>query len=476
MKKVIGTIGGVLAVGVLAGPFITAGVAKQSIENDIAMINEIPGYKAELVEYEKGWLSSSAVLTLGIDTEMMFGPAMADLPASEREIFKSMPNIARFELSMGHGPVIFADGGKLGLASINGTLDLSHSDKAVELQKKLGIDSFMTYSSLINYFGNASFTANSPKFTFNPDEDTTITFGGIDLNGGYERSNRKGDVSGQIGEILVEASEGTLRVEPMILSSNMEYISPMIQLGSGDFKVPSVTFYKSDAGGEPLFSMKDLGVNYSMDKDSEKTVKMNLEYSVNQVRVEGEQVDNARLGMAFERMSIDGLEKYYDSFADLMKKRPDYSQQQAEMAMIGQEMANDFLPLSPVIAITDLSFEYAGEKLSSNARVEFDGSNMTPPIDLNNPMMMLVNLVVDAEANISEGLALKIASRAMAEQMAGNPQVEGMSPDDIQQMAEAQAGMMLQMGFLEKTENGYRAVFSMKEGAMTLNGEQLPMM
>lgn len=476
MKKVIGTIGGVLAVGVLAGPLVTAGIAKQNIEHDIAKINEIPGYKAELIEYEKGWLSSSAVLTLGIDTEMMFGPAMADMSEEEQKIFESMPNIARFELTMGHGPVILADGGKLGLASINGTLDLSHSDKAVELQEKLGIDSFMTYSSLINYFGSASYTANSPKFTFSPEEGTTISFGGIDMSGNYNRSSEKGEMIGQIGEVLVEAKDGTLKVEPMIMSGNMQYISPMIQLGSGDFKVPSVTFHKSDASGEPVFSMKDLGVHYSMDKDSEKTVKMNLEYSIDQVRVEGEQVDHARIGMAFERMSIDGLEKYYDSFVDLMKKQPDFSQQQAEMAMIGQELANYFLPHSPVIAITDLSFEYAGEKLSSNARVEFDGSNMTPPINLNNPMMMLVNLIVDAEANISEGLAMEIASRVMAEQMSGNPQAQGMSPEEIQQMAEAQAGMMLQMGFLEKTEDGYRAVFSMKEGAMTLNGEQLPMM
>lgn len=230
------------------------------------------------------------------------------------------------------------------------------------------------------------------------------------------------------------------------------------------------------SGGE--LSMTDLLIRYKGEQDSEETVKMAVQYDLGEVVVGDQRFADMNFQIAFERLDISALQKYYDAVMKLTQNTDDAPvvlQQHMEMM---SELGAEFLKQSPAVDISDISFVMDDGKFSANARVDFDGKSMDiSPDDLANPLALMDRLKVNSGVNVDQKmldtLGIKMLSDQIKTQLAAQDQQ--MPEHDINELAENQLqaliGQQVQQGMIMSTADGYRASFSMDKGAMKLNGK-----
>jgi len=266
----------------------------------------------------------------------------------------------------------------------------------------------------------------------------------------------------------------------MELSADLVMLNQMVSLGEMEFKIAKMSGAsrgqkKPDVGE---FSMADLLIRYEGEKDSEETVKMAVQYAIGEISVGDQQLADMNFQMVFERLGIDTLQKYYDQLIKLSQNTddgPGVLQQQLKMM---SELGADFLNQSPAVDIPDISFVMDEGKFSANARVDFDGQGIDiTPDDLANPLALMARLKVKGDVNVDQKmldtLGIKMLSDQIKTQLAAQDQQ--MPEHDINELAENQlqalVGQQVQQGMIMSTANGYRASFSMDNGAMKLNGK-----
>jgi uncharacterized protein YdgA (DUF945 family) len=100
------------------------------------------------------------------------------------------------------------------------------------------------------------------------------------------------------------------------------------------------------------------------------------------------------------------------------------------------------------------------------------------PDTLESNTFWLEHLASTAQMNVDESAALFIAKTFIEGQLAGNPQLAEMEPEQFKQVIAQQSvatiNSMVQQGLLEKTENGYSMSFTLNDGKATLNGNAMP--
>jgi uncharacterized protein YdgA (DUF945 family) len=96
-------------------------------------------------------------------------------------------------------------------------------------------------------------------------------------------------------------------------------------------------------------------------------------------------------------------------------------------------------------------------------------------LNLGNPLLLLGLVNSNAEVRMSKPLGRRLAILVSQMQLSSDP---SMPQDQLEYMAEAQAGLMLVtlvgQGVLIEDNDGYRSTAQLADGALTLNGNPLP--
>ena len=97
-----------------------------------------------------------------------------------------------------------------------------------------------------------------------------------------------------------------------------------------------------------------------------------------------------------------------------------------------------------------------------------------------NPLIFLNLFKVDADVLVNKALATEMAIPQFKQQLlAGVPEGVDITDEQLQQMAEAQAPMMLGamvgQGYLVEENDNYRLQAKYDNGAFTINGNPLPL-
>ena len=115
MKKTILVI--LVALGILAlSPLLVKGMAKSKLEDIVQNIDNIPGYKAKLVDYKGGYYTATANLNILIDADQA---DLSSLPEKGKEVLDYFKDGLTFDLKLSLGPIIIDPSFKLGLANVN---------------------------------------------------------------------------------------------------------------------------------------------------------------------------------------------------------------------------------------------------------------------------------------------------------------------------------------------------------------------
>ena len=436
MKKLLVVILLLVVVAVLGGPLLTAKVAKDELELQVAQLNEVPGYKAELIDYQKGWFTATTQLRIGMDEAMFAGTP----GASEIGDLSLL-----FDMDIAHGPLLLGDEIGVGLISSKGTLNETDTPAITEFREKAGLDTLMSYRQVTSLLGVSHYTSTVPAFELS-DTQGRVSFGGLDIFGDYDLKSQTVSGHGTVGKVEISGQGATVVVEPMVMDFDIEILNWMVQLGSQNLVMPGMKVYQGDsAAGEPIMSMSNAKLVSNADTDGEGTMGVTVTMAMESMNGQGMELQDFNLDIAFERISLKAVEQFMEMYNSAMGNMADPQLAQMQIAMGGAALLPEILQQSPVFAIPDLSFKMNGEPLNADARVEVKAEGADMSAVMVDQSLLLQKLVANMNLLVSEGLM-------------------------------QQFGPMLgpQAAMLEKTPEGYQLKFSMKDGAATLNGQPLP--
>jgi uncharacterized protein YdgA (DUF945 family) len=249
----------------------------------------------------------------------------------------------------------------------------------------------------------------------------------------------------------------------------------------------SGSFYNGNAA----LSMSELKLNNLVDKSSAQVSNLTLNSSIDFDSGSGladtttnltlDSFTNAELTLkdTVLVLEVNNLqEAFFKAYQQMNKEimeSPDRAQSIMQETMqnhlLGQLSADPEFNLSKFEAVLN----DGNINMSSNSKLV--GISALPDT-LESNTFWLEHLASTAQMNVDESAALFIAKTFIEGQLAGNPQLAEMEPEQFKQVIAQQSvatiNSMVQQGLLEKTENGYSMSFTLNDGKATLNGKAMP--
>ena len=175
MKKIIlGTVFLFLIV-ILVGSFITGPVTKSMLESQVAEINKMPGYRAELTEYNTGWRKADGKVEIGFDWDFYTSLSTNDLTPEQKAKLTEVPSYLVLDLQVVHGPILTNEGLGFGLSFIQLTPNVLGNARLKSFQERAKVNELFTYQMVIGLLGGSSFSLASPPLQI-ADESTGSLF------------------------------------------------------------------------------------------------------------------------------------------------------------------------------------------------------------------------------------------------------------------------------------------------------------
>lgn len=106
MKKIILGIIFLFLIVIFVGSFLAGPMTKWTLESQIAEINKMPGYQAELVEYNTGWRKADGKIRIGFDWIFFYTALSADLTPEQKARLENLSIQLVLDMQVVHGPIL----------------------------------------------------------------------------------------------------------------------------------------------------------------------------------------------------------------------------------------------------------------------------------------------------------------------------------------------------------------------------------
>jgi uncharacterized protein YdgA (DUF945 family) len=245
-------------------------------------------------------------------------------------------------------------------------------------------------------------------------------------------------------------------------------------LGLGEFSttIDRLLVVNDLSPGEAMLEADELVFNGSNRIDERSNLLTGtVDYAFSMARMPGGiEISDGLIHMIVENLDADAARSYYEA-ARAMSDPADPDQALADIMPIAVRL----LEAGPSLSISPVRFAINGEAFDANMRFASDMSNLPPQaaIDLQDTAMWTRVVSADAQLTATKPLAEMIAQRIMMMQLGSS-----MPPDQAEQMAAAQAGLMLvalsSQGMIVDGGDTYGATIEFANGMLLLNGNPLP--
>jgi uncharacterized protein YdgA (DUF945 family) len=209
--------------------------------------------------------------------------------------------------------------------------------------------------------------------------------------------------------------------------------------------------------------------------DAGALMNMQVNYGIDSVRIEDTEVTAATLGVTVRNVDVAAMEAYTTAMSELAGSAA-AQDPAAVLTSLGPQIERA-LAAGPSLALDPISFRVDGESFEGRVELATNTARLPPAgtLDFDNPLLVLGLLNSDAELRVSKPLAERLAVLASQLQLGNDGSIP---PDQLEYMAEAQAGLLLVtlvgQGVLLEEGGVYRTALRFTDGALTLNGSALP--
>lgn len=474
-KPLLLSAGATLGALLIAPNFIGNGL-ESKFNSAIANINEHPVYSANLVSYEKGWFTTTAHVEVGFDLQAMLKAQQID--QSDVEQTENPTFIA--SIVAHHGPVYMGDSVGVGRLQYNLHIEGDALREYVEWESNTPV---YVNKGAIGLLGSTDFTDRVPALTFiDEDEDITLTFSGYE--GVAEGSGDVTHYESIIPNLAIVGDGMVIAMNEMDME--MQWSGSLIKAIKGELfessfsltlKETTVSSDNAIDGDTPLFAMEDLSLTSRTDIDDDNNlVDAFFEYNVSSMRSPDLTLHDAVFAMEAKQLDIDFIKAYQDVSNATLTTAPALVPELVKSFI--EENLLSFLQKSPAVNITQLSGTLPEGKFTAHLNTQVSGVDALPDM-LEDPAFWVSHIDADANVTMDEGVAKKAMSSYVLSQLATNPQVQNMTPQELMATVDQQVPEVMktfiQQGFIVSDGDGYTATMGLSNGAAVLNGETIPL-
>jgi uncharacterized protein YdgA (DUF945 family) len=467
MKK-IAIAAAVVAIVLLGLPPVLGLATEARVRERVAALDGNGIVSMKVKSFDRGWFGSTARIELapapGYLAKIGLGSAAAAAALDRR---------ATITVDFAHGPLVLQKGVQLGWSTMVARLD-PETDGLADLQKQLGVPYLVEFRGRTGITGGISFDADVPPM--NVSAEPQVEFSGAKLDGRYTRDRLVSNA--RIDSVEITDAFGTFAMRNLRLHVDHGFLSKDLAPGKAEFSIDRLSATAGLGGGTPLFDSDRVSVIAATAVNATRSLlDVHVTYGVDRVHMDDREVTGAALGIALHNVDVQTLQHYNDALRELLTG-PAASDANAAIAALLRADLPRFLAAGPSIVLEPLRFSVNGEPFEGRAEVAVDAARV-PKGDLSEltPADVLGFLDVSAEIKLSKALARRFAAYGAALQLRGDP---GMPPEQVEYLAEAQAGLMLvelvNEGFLVEDGEVYRAALRYTDAAMTLNDKPLPLL
>ena len=427
MKKLFIIIFVLLAGILLVGPFFVGSSAESQVRHMHAKLNEYPGIKVEVTDYNKGWFTSNAKINMTFD-----GPSN-----------DFMPPIV-FTQKLFHGPLLWeADGFGFGIADTSFGAELpedvqkeldqieSINENTVRIATRIGFGGNMTSKVQIQPFqiekeGN-KIDVKAMDMSFGKTSDDVITGSGY-WNGMSISENE---------QLAVNIGKMTMDTEQKLVSGEM--FSPTA-LMAGDFKM---NFDLLDIKpNSPAEAVKLENVFMTFDSALNNDLfNFSIKFGAKSINAIQQNFKELIYDLSFENFDVEVVKQLNTMMSD-----PAFQENPMMASAKIQGLLPQLVEKNPIVKVNKLGVITDSGEIVSDLTFKIDQQTYDP----NNPMTMMFAMDADAKGQAPEAFFTNLGMGAQIEQM-------------------------VQQNFIVRDNDLLKFNFSFKQGQALLNGNPVPL-
>ncbi|MFC4700718.1 YdgA family protein [Glaciecola siphonariae] len=464
MKKLLTLVIIVLIAIGLIGPKFAGNTFNEQMDAYIASLNTNEFYKVTVLEREQTWFSSTANIQV-----VMVLPEQVN--AQSEPLFDFV-----LQANAQHGPLLTRSG--LGLGWLDWDVRLV-SDELPDTLTVNGDGPIYQASGVMGLFGSSSYNDRLLALEY-----TDASIGMVVSTQGWQG---EGDIStnalrysGGPGQLFIKALDMyDLSLEGVTMSytadaSINEMLKGNFYDGGGSFFIDKMRLNSPDESSQTL--IEKLQIQSTADFNP-STDLADIEVNMSMVKLDTPEVkvDDLTISMTINNIQQAFSKAYQKMNQDIMEspaQAQEIMQQAMQTHLLGQLIAE------PEINITELVGVINGGNIDISSSNKLVGVTSLPDTMENNAFWMQ-HLDSNTRMSVDESAALTIAGIMLEGQLANNPQLAQMPPEQFQEVLRQQSAATLnslvQQGFFIKTEAGYSMLFTLKDGKAVLNSNNIPL-
>jgi len=468
MKKIILAALVILVALGAASPMIIGANVENTLKANVARINDMPFYTASIDSYESGYLGARAVVSVGIDSQVMTVNMTPEERVAMQPFFAAFERGIPVAMDIRHGPLLDSPTRSLGLfhsrISLPGDLDLPDG-----LANALANAGDTQTSLTMGFTGSGELVIDAPAFTF---EDTTgrMSFGGFEFQADLESWGLQYHASGTLSDSLFMNTQNgdSINMKPVTLVASADLRNGFVT-GTGQFELDMTGIeVVSEAD---TFTLEHLTMDTIISSPTEELV--DVEYRFGLERLAGSTMEEALedfvIDFSLRNMDKAALKEVATLYTsrDFFQQDPLVIQQQ-----LGEIMANIYSGAQ--YQLDQLNFRYGDDvALTMSGTVSVDSSLFANPGALQNPFMLIGAVDLELSLDFSQGLA----DMAYEQFLRGQLDAQDMTEQDMERLIALQKpqlgimlGQLVQQGMLIASQQGYMIEVSLNDGNLLING------
>lgn len=400
-------------IAVLGLPPVFGARARALIEAELATVGDSLRPDAELAvsldEWEAGWFSSTAKLTVAVD--------------AERRIWRD-------GVTLHHGPVIIGGVSGLGWGSAEFVIDTNDVPDLAGFRARTGVDEIGRVAALVGLHGGTTVAVDVYPFQ-TPDDapDGLATFAGLDARIAIDRTGRRVDVAGAMHGASVTALDApSIEIGRLDAEARLDRAPGPTDLWLGEGRFDLARLFVRDEQTGNAFEMDDAQFETDVAIEDEEVV-WTSRHTARELRVATIALDEVELNTSIAYPLASALRA---AQSDPVALADDFVRERVTLRIDPLRLSHLGMPL-----VARLDVDYRGDRLPAGA---------TPDVT-NLPGIVAADLELSMHKDLLGAFGLDIGDRLMR--------------------------AMVDQGIAQDSGDSYDLKASFRDGQLTSNGQQV---
>lgn len=462
-------------------PFIVGSKVETQLRQRVAEFDGLPVYMLEVKSYEKGYLSSEAVVSLGFDQAALDG-LIEEMEVPSEDSVKEALESFDIHFDIQHGPVLTKHGFGLGWTDMQSSFDSETYPEYTEVFEALGHDLLLDWSMRLGLDGAGWMKTHVPDIDASVEEDgeeIQLVVSGFEGLTDFKEYGVSISSQGGVKEfsVNVDAEEGMeFSLKDMRLDAEFTYTdSILISLGTMEMGIESLRVTGDNLG----FANMDGLVLHAVISEGISAETMSVRESIRMESADfnGYKVEDAEFAFAYVNIAKSVFETYMEA-TDFILSADSEEEINAELGKRFEPVLKEALTYDPKFELESVAFKSDDGSLKASGSIGIDSSLVGPDVDFENPYVLIPAVNILADVEMSESLVKTLLRQRVRSEMAAGLEDGSVDEEQVTQMVDMQIGMMAgpleQQGYIERDGDNYSVVFSFENGAAAVNGVPIP--